>query len=451
MALKSINPYTGELINEYQEHTKKQVHELLEKASSAFSDWKLSDFKTRSTHMVNITNKLKANKEKYARLMTDEMGKPIIESRAEVEKCAWVCSYYADNAADFLKKEEIETDAGQSYVSYEPLGVVLAIMPWNFPFWQLFRFAAPALMAGNVALLKHASNVQGCSLAIEEIMKDAGYPEGVFQSLMVSSSEASKIIDDERIAAVTLTGSEFAGSKVGEAAGRNIKKTVLELGGNNAFIVLDDADINKAVEIGVKARMQNGGQSCIAAKRFIVQEKVYNEYLEKFLEGMKSIQPGDPSSDKTKLGPLASADQAKIIENQVNNSIKQGANLLLGGKRDEAIYEPTVLDNMKPGMPVFDEEVFGPAASFIKASSDMECIEISNKSRYGLGAAICTTNTHRAARMIPHFHDGSVFVNQLVKSDPRLPFGGTKKSGYGRELSHQGIKEFVNCKTVYIQ
>lgn len=451
MALKSINPFTNEIIKEYEEDNMQQIQDKLENASNAFAEWKFSDFKTRATNMVNITNILKANKEKYARLMTDEMGKPITESQAEIEKCSWVCSYYADNAPDFLQNENIETDAKHSYVSYDPLGTILAIMPWNFPFWQLFRFAAPALMAGNVALLKHASNVQGCSQAIRDIMHEAGYPDGVFQSLMISSGEVSKIIDDERIAAITLTGSEFAGAKVAETAGRNIKKTVLELGGNNAFIVLDDADIDKAVDIGVKARMQNGGQSCIAAKRFIIHEKVYDQYLERFVSKMKKIIPGDPASAETQLGPLASVDQAELVEKQVKDSVHKGAKLILGGQRDRALFEPTVIENMKPGMPVFDEEVFGPVASFLKTSNDLDCVKISNMSKYGLGATIFTSNTDRARKMIPHFQDGSVFINQLVKSDPRLPFGGTKKSGFGRELSHHGIKEFVNTKTVYIQ
>lgn len=451
MTLKSINPYTNELINEYDEHSEAEIHQRIEKAAETFSEWKFSGFKTRSTHMVNVANLLKANKEKYARLMTMEMGKPIAESRAEIEKCAWVSSYYADNAADFLQNEVIETDASSSYVAYQPLGTVLAIMPWNFPFWQVFRFAAPALMAGNVALLKHASNVQGCSLAIDELMREAGYPEGVLQSIRVQAKEVSNILKNDHIVAATLTGSEFAGTKVAEAAGVNIKKTVLELGGNNAFIVLEDADIDAAVTTGVKARMQNGGQSCIAAKRFIIHEKIYDEYLEKFMSKMSEIKPGDPSSDETTLGPLSSVDQAKLVEKQVNESIEMGAKRLLGGNRNEAMYEPTVLENMKPGMPVFDEEVFGPAASFMKAGNDMECVNLSNSSKYGLGVTICTSNPDRAGKMIPHFHDGSVFVNQLVKSDPRLPFGGTKKSGYGRELSHQGIKEFVNAKTVYIK
>ncbi len=451
MALTSINPYTNEIIKEYEADNAQKIANKLENASKAFDEWKFSDFKTRASYMVNITNILKANKEKYARLITDEMGKPITESRAEIEKCSWVCSYYADNAPDFLKNETIETDAVQSFVSYEPLGAILAIMPWNFPFWQLFRFAAPTLMAGNVALLKHASNVQGCSLKIEEIMHEAGYPDGVFQSLMISSGVTSEIIEDKRIAAITLTGSEFAGAKVAETAGKNIKKTVLELGGNNAFIVLDDADIDKAVETGVKARMQNGGQSCIAAKRFIIHENIFDEYIEKFVEKMKQITPGDPASSETRLGPLASVDQAKLVEKQVKDSVHKGAKLILGGQRDSALFEPTVIVNMKPGMPVFDEEVFGPVASFMKASNDMECIDISNMSRYGLGATIFTSDTDRAHKMIPQLHDGAVFVNQLVKSDPRLPFGGTKKSGFGRELSHHGIKEFLNIKTVYIQ
>lgn len=451
MALKSINPYTNKLIKEFDTFSEEKVNKLIDNAYDAFSDWKFSSFNDRAKSMVNVANMLSDNKEAYARLMTEEMGKPITESRAEIEKCAWVCSYYAENAEDFLRDELIETDASRSFVAYQPLGLVLAIMPWNFPFWQVFRFAAPALMAGNAAFLKHASNVQGCSLAIEDLFRKAGFPEHVFQSLLISSKDVAGVIANEKIAAATLTGSEFAGIKVAEAAGSNLKKTVLELGGNNAFIVLDDADIDKAVETGVKARMQNGGQSCIAAKRFIVQEKVYEEYLEKYVAKMKELEPGDPMNDNTKLGPLSSVDQAELVEKQVKESIEKGARLLLGGKRNEATYEPTVLENMKPGMPVFDEEVFGPAASFMKASNDAECVEFSNNSKYGLGATICTTNEERAAKMVPHFHDGGVFVNQLVKSDPRLPFGGTKRSGYGRELSHHGIKEFVNAKTVYFQ
>lgn len=449
MALKSINPYTNERIKEYEALTENQIKEKTKTSAKAFNDWRLSNFETRSELMEKVSKRLKSDKEKYARLITEEMGKPISEARSEIEKCAWVCSYYSENAPDFLKPEHIRTDAAKSFVSYEPLGTVLAVMPWNFPFWQLFRFAAPALMAGNTALLKHASNVQGCSFAIEDIFKKAGYPDGTFQSLPISAKQVTQVINNNHVMAVTLTGSDFAGSNVAEAAGRNIKKTVLELGGNNAFIVLGDADIDQAVQTGVKARMQNGGQSCIAAKRFIVEEKVYDAFLEKFVAKMNSIKPADPSKDDTVLGPLSSVEQAKLVEKQVNDSVHNGAKIILGGKRTGAFYEPTVIEGMKPGMPIFDEEVFGPAASFIKASNDMECVDISNQSKYGLGVTICTSDYERAGTMVPYIRDGAVFINELVKSDPRLPFGGTKTSGYGRELSHHGIKEFVNAKTVY--
>lgn len=451
MSFQSINPYTGELIEEFNTHTPQQVSKFIERSLQAFQSWRQTEFSVRSKLMSNAAEVMRSKKAVYARTITLEMGKPIRESVSEIEKCAWVCDYYAANAQRFLQDVVIETDADKSYVMYQPTGPVLAIMPWNFPFWQVWRFAAPSLMAGNTALLKHASNVTRCALHIEDILHEAGFPEGTFQTLVLESSRVTAVIENPAIKAVTLTGSEKAGSQVASVAGKNIKKTVLELGGSNAFIVLDDADIENAVSVGLQARMINTGQSCIAAKRFILHEKIASRFLDSFSKRLEALRMGDPLDSSTEVGPLARVDLAEQLEDQVNRSVAMGARLLTGGKRDKAKYTPAVLADVKTGMPAFDEELFGPVAAVAIVKTDEEALVMANNSKFGLGATVCTSNISRAQKFVEGIEDGSVFVNSLVKSDPRLPFGGTKNSGYGRELSEHGIKEFVNIKTVYIR
>lgn len=448
---KSTNPYSNEVIEEFTPHTNDEVHGYIDAADNAYKEWRKTSFEHRSKLMHKAADVLKAGKEKYAKAMVQEMGKPITEAIAEIEKCAWVCEFYADNAEEFLKEEVIETDADKSLVRYAPIGTVLAVMPWNYPYWQVFRFAAPALMAGNVCLLKHARNVLRCSLFIEEIFADAGFPEGTFKSLILSPEQIEPIVENPKVKAVTLTGSEGAGKSVAAIAGKNIKKTVLELGGSNAFVVLDDADIEAAAKEGCNARMMNTGQSCIAAKRFIVMKEVADKFTELLKQNVEKLKLDDPMKEDTKLGPLARVDLAEDIEEQVERSIEAGATLLMGHKREGAIYHPTILTNVQPGMPAFDEEIFGPVAAIIVAESEEEALELANKSNYGLGMSVCTSNMGKAEMFIKGAEDGAVFINSLVKSDPRLPFGGTKNSGYGRELSAHGIREFVNAKTIYIK
>lgn len=450
MRFKSINPYTHELLEEFKGHSSGEVKQYLKKAEEAFSSWRTAGFPKRSELLRKAAENLRTKKAAYAKTITLEMGKPIKESVSEIEKCAWVCDYYAEYAAKFLQDIVIDTDADNSYVRFEPLGTILAIMPWNFPFWQVFRFAAPSLAAGNVALLKHASNVSRCSLNIEEVFTEAGFPDGVFKSLIIDSAMAGTLIEDPAIKAVTLTGSETAGMNVASLAGKNIKKTVLELGGSNAFIVLDDADIEQAATTGVQARMINTGQSCIASKRFIVVKSVAENFLSRFKEKMQTLRTGDPLDSATQVGPLARVDLAEQLEDQVNRSVKKGAMIILGGARKNAYYSPTILTGVEPGMPAFDEELFGPVAAITVVKDEDEALAMANHTTFGLGASVFTTNTIRAKKFIDNIEDGSVFINALVKSDPRLPFGGTKRSGYGRELSEQGIKEFVNIKTVYM-
>jgi succinate-semialdehyde dehydrogenase / glutarate-semialdehyde dehydrogenase len=450
MILKSINPYDNSLIKEYEEYTETKVNELVKSSAIAFKQWRQVSFDSRAQLMKNTASLLRMKKEKYARTITLEMGKPIRESRAEVEKCAWVCEYFAENAEKHLKPEIIETDAQLSWVQYEPLGTILGIMPWNFPFWQVFRFLAPTIMAGNTALLKHASNVQGCALHIQDIMEEAGFPKDILNTLIIGSGKVNKVIDNELVMAVTLTGSEFAGTEVASLAGKNIKKSVLELGGSNAFIVLDDADIEKAVEEGIAARFMNCGQSCIASKRFIIHSSIAEQFIAKYKEGVEKLIVGNPKDDSTDLGPLVNIEQAIEVERQVAESIELGAKPLMDPKRIDAFFHPLILTHVAADMPVFKEEVFGPVAPIISFKTEEEAIELANKSRFGLGVTLFTTKINRAEQLIPKFDDGAVFINSLVKSDPRLPFGGTKKSGYGRELSLHGIREFVNVKTIYI-
>lgn len=450
MKLKSINPYTNSIIAEIDEFTVAEVENRLEKSKESFSKWKETSFDDRRSILQKVAEYLSGDSEMIAQTISEEMGKPITEAKAEVEKCVWVCEHYARDAEVLLQPEAVYSDAYRSYVSYEPLGSILGIMPWNFPYWQVFRFVAPTLMAGNVVLLKHSSNVQLCAKAIENIFKKAGLPEGVFQNLVIGSAKVRSVIEHPVIKAVSLTGSEFAGKEVASVAGKQIKKTVLELGGNNAFIVLEDADIEKAVEIGVKARFQNAGQSCIAAKRFIIHEEIQDRFIELFLQKMKQLKSGDPLGNETNLGPLSSAKQAEQVYKQVEDSVKKGAEIIYGDKPEKAMYPPTLVKNVKPGMPLFDEEVFGPVAPIIVCKNAEEAVELTNRSDFGLGVSLFTNNPDKAKELIPKFDDGAVFINAMVKSDPRLPFGGTKNSGYGRELAVNGIREFVNIKTVYI-
>jgi len=454
MALQSVNPSTGELIKTYDEPDENQINAMLDQSVEAFSQWRKTRFSDRSKKMAKAAQVLRDRKEEWAKVMTQEMGKPITEARSEVEKCAWVCDYYAEKAEEFLSKEEVETDASRSFVRYDPLGPVLAVMPWNFPFWQVFRFAAPGLMAGNVGLLKHASNVPGCALAIEEIFKEAGFPDGVFQALLIGSSRADQVIADDRIKAVTLTGSDFAGKKVAQTAGQNLKKTVLELGGSDPFIILSDADVEEAASVGSAARCINSGQSCIAAKRFIVVEGHLEEFTSKFVEYMKDRVVGDPMEDGTQIGPMARDDLREDLHSQVSQSIMDGADNLLGGEnldRPGYFYAPTVLGNVSKGMAVYEEETFGPVAAIIPAKDDDDAIRIANDTKFGLGASLWTQDMDRAEELSGEIEAGCVFINGLVKSDPRLPFGGVKASGYGRELSYQGIREFVNIKSVWMK
>jgi len=451
--MKAINPTDNRVIKEYPEHSEQEVKKIISLVQEEFRFWRQISMIQRSGLMRRAAQILRQRRDEFAGLITLEMGKIIREARAEVEKCAWVCDYYAENAEKFLKEEEVKTDASSSYVAFEPLGVILAVMPWNFPFWQVFRFAAPALMAGNAAVLKHASNVPGCALAIEEIFREAGFPANLFRTLLIKAPLVEKVIKDRHIQAVTLTGSEPAGKAVAALAGREIKKTVLELGGSDPFIVLEDADLEKCVQTAVQARMLNAGQSCIAAKRFIVAEPLLEKFEKQMTERVKSLKVGNPADESTDVGPLAREDLVDEIDRQVRDSVKAGARLLTGGKRPEgsgSFYLPTVLSDVKKGMPVYDEETFGPVAAVIPVQDEDEAVAVANDSEFGLGASIWSRNTEKAKTLAREINTGSVFINGMVKSDPRLPFGGIKKSGYGRELSHYGIKEFVNIKTVWI-
>ncbi len=451
MEFISINPFDGKEVGRYVAHTEVQLNEKLALSKSVYNVWRKVSLTERALLMAKAGQVLRDEVDRYAKMITLEMGKPISESRGEINKCAWVCDYYAAQAETFLADEIIDTDAQKSFVRHDPIGTVFAIMPWNFPFWQVFRYAAPTLTAGNTGLLKHASNVFGCATMIEEVFTKAGFPEGVFQNLLIHHDLTEKIISHDAVQAVTLTGSERAGSAVGALAGKYIKKSVLELGGSNAFIVWKDADIDKAVQTALVARMLNCGQSCIAAKRFILVEGIYDEFVRKFTEAVRQLKSGDPLNDDTQVGPLARKDLADELQKQVRDSINQGAELLLGGNQNNAYHEPTVLGNVKPGMPAFDEETFGPLAAMIKVKDEAEAFVLAEQSRFGLGVTVCTTNIEKATAMAREVSDGAYFINELVKSDPRLPFGGTKYSGYGRELAKDGMMEFVNRKTVYIK
>ena len=454
MPIETINPTNNTLVKSFEKMNDEKVSELVRTSEKVYQEWRKTTLKHRAELLLNTANVLRSNKDKYAEIMTLEMGKPISQSIGEVEKCAWVCEYYAENAEGMLKKEIVETDGSESFVQFDPIGIVLAVMPWNFPMWQVFRFAAPALMAGNVGLLKHASNVPMSALAIEEIFVKAGLPEGVFQTLLIDSSQVESVINNPLVKATTLTGSEPAGMSVASAAGRALKKSVLELGGSDPFIILNDANIDEAVDAGVFARTMNNGQSCIAAKRFILIDKIADEFESKFVNKMNSLIVGDPMDSKTELGPIAREDLLMELDYQVKTSVKQGAKILCGGKRIEregAFYPATVLSNVKKGMLAYTEELFGPVAIMIRVKDEEEAIHVANDTSFGLGASLWTSNIENAKLFANQIDTGSVFINGFVKSDPRLPFGGTKSSGYGRELSHYGIKEFVNIKTVWVK
>ena len=455
MNLKSINPANGEIIREYEEYHWDDVDDAIEACYKAYSKWKAVPLSQRAELLIKTAKMLREKSEGLAFNITVEMGKNIKESRAEVEKCALVCEYYASNGPSFLEREMINTEATETYASFQPLGPVLAIMPWNFPLWQVFRFAAPALMAGNVGILKHASNVPGCALAIEEILMEAGFPEHVFKALLIRNDKVERIIADKRIKAVTLTGSTPAGKEVAAAAGKQLKKCVLELGGSDPYIILEDANLEKAVDACVAGRILNAGQSCIGAKRFIIVEQVYNQFLEAFVDKMRNVTLGDPFDESKQMGPLARFNLREDLHIQVEKSIAKGAKLLTGGyipNRSGAFYPATVLSDVEPGMAAYHEELFGPVASVMKAKNEKEAIRIANDSIFGLGAAVFTQDIERGRKIAEYeMEAGCCFVNDFVRSDPRIPFGGIKESGFGRELSHYGMKEFLNIKGVWIK
>jgi succinate-semialdehyde dehydrogenase/glutarate-semialdehyde dehydrogenase len=453
MTIKSINPATEEVMAEYPELTADQIDRALDESQKTYRKWRKTSFAERAKLMIDAAAYLRKNKERLATLATAEMGKPITEAEAEVEKCAWNCEFYAEMAPEFLAPRPAKTNATESYVAFEPIGTVLAVMPWNFPFWQVMRFAAPALMAGNAAVLKHASNIPQCALALEEVFRETGFPTGLFQTLLVPGSGVDKIIADNRIAAVTLTGSDDTGSKVAEASGRNLKKTVLELGGSDPFIILSDADIPAAAKVAARARNQNNGQSCIAAKRFIVVEDVADQFEEAFIAEVGALKVGDPMDRSTQVGPLARSDLRDDLTDQVDRTLAAGAKLAVGGHRPERkgwYYMPTVLTGVTPDMPAFREEIFGPVAAVIRARSTEDAIDLANDSEYGLGGALWTRDIEKGKQLARQIESGAVFINGMTASDPRLPFGGVKRSGYGRELADFGIREFVNIQTVWI-
>jgi succinate-semialdehyde dehydrogenase/glutarate-semialdehyde dehydrogenase len=453
MGIATVNPATGETLREFQELSEEEIRRRILDATNAFREYRQTSFADRSRWMLRAAEVLEADREKFARVATVEMGKPIKAAREEVSKCAWACRFYAENAERFLASEQIESSAQQSYVRYQPLGPVLAIMPWNFPFWQVFRFAAPALMAGNVGLLKHASNVPQCALAIEEVFARGGFPACTFQTLLIGSPQVAAVLRDEHVAAVTLTGSVSAGSQVAMEAGRWLKKTVLELGGSDPFIVMPSANFEKAVETAVKARVINNGQSCIAAKRFIVAEQIADQFEREFARRMAALSIGDPMDEATAVGPLATAEVLNGVDQQVQESIQAGARVLTGGKRIERpgnFYEPTVLTHVPANAPAYRDEVFGPVASLFRVHDVSEAIRLANDTSFGLGASVWTNDAEEQQRFVEEIEAGLIFINGMVASDPRLPFGGVKQSGYGRELGVWGIREFVNIKTVCI-
>jgi succinate-semialdehyde dehydrogenase/glutarate-semialdehyde dehydrogenase len=454
MAIATINPATGETIKKFDALTDAQVDQKIQRAAEAFPKFHKLSFADRGKMMMRAAEILESEKDSLAHLMTLEMGKTLRSAVDEAVKCAWVCRYYAENAERFLADEVVETPASRSFIRYQPMGVVLVIMPWNYPFWQAFRFIAPGLMAGNVGLLKHASNVPQCAMKIEELLLRAGVPEGVFQTLLVGAGSVDRILDDSRIAAATLTGSEGAGVKVGTGAAQRIKKVVLELGGSDPFIVMPSANLEDAVTVGIKARVANNGQSCIAAKRFIVHEQIADKFQQAFVAKMESLKVGDPFDEKTDVGPLANAEAVTSLDADVRSSIKAGAKLLTGGKpaeRPGSFYLPTVLADIPKDSAAYKEELFGPVASIFRVKNLDEAIRVANDSRFGLGASAWTNDKNEQERFINELEAGMVFINQMVFSDPRVPFGGVKRSGVGRELSTYGIREFTNVKTVWVK
>ena len=453
MVLKSINPTTEEVVETFEEFSDKQTDDALQQAHDAQRKWRETSFGERAARLQATARALRTQKSRLAALATREMGKPIVEAEAEVEKCAWNCDFYAEHAAAFLADEHVDMQVTDSFVAFEPLGVVLAIMPWNFPFWQVFRFAAPALMAGNGVVLKHASNVPGCAMALEDLFKNAGLPSGLFRTVLVPGSKVEPLIADQRISAVTLTGSSDVGQKVASAAGRNLKKQVLELGGSDPFIVLADADIDAAVKTAVRARNQNNGQSCIAAKRFIVEEPAADQFTEKFAAAFQALHVGDPMQRDTNVGPLARDDLRDALQRQVEQSLASGAHVVVGGgplNGKGYFYAPTILDSVRDSMPAFREETFGPVAAVVRASDPADAVRLANDTEYGLGASLWTRDLTRGKELARRIEAGNVFINGMVASDPRIPFGGIKHSGYGRELGVYGIKEFVNIQSIVV-
>lgn len=454
MALKSVNPVSGQTVKIVETWNETQLDQALAEVAAATPGWAAQGFSARADALRRVAQVLRSRQDDLARTMTLEMGKLIGEARSEIEKCAWVCDFYAEHGANFLADEPSDSDAGRSLVAYQPLGTVLAVMPWNFPFWQVFRFAAPALMAGNTAVLKHASNVPGCAMAIEEVFLEAGLPQNVFRTLLIPAGRVNRVIEDKRVHAVTLTGSEAAGRAVAATAGHQIKKTVLELGGSDPFIVLEDADLDAAVKTAVISRFLNAGQSCIAAKRFIPVAAIADEFVGRFKEAVEELRCGDPMAEGVTLAPMARLDLREELHQQVIDSITKGAVAVTGCtpmSGEGAYYQASILDRVVPGMRAYREEFFGPVALILRAADEVEAIRIANDSPFGLGGSVWTRDTARGERVARKLQCGAAFVNGLVKSDPRLPFGGIKHSGYGRELAHHGIREFVNAKTIWMR
>lgn len=454
MAIESISPITGQVLERFTEYSPEQVSRIIEQVQDAWPAWRRTSIADRAERMRALATELRRDQQRLACLMAEEMGKPLAEGRGEIEKCAWVCEHYAEHAGDYLAPQSVASDAGRSQVAFRPLGAILAVMPWNFPFWQVFRFAAPALMAGNVGLLKHASNVPRCALAIEKLFEQAGFPCQVFRTLLIGSGQVDGVLSHAAVRAVTLTGSDLAGRKVAATAGAMLKKSVLELGGSDPFIVMPDADLTEAAAQGARSRCINSGQSCIAAKRFIVFDEVYGKFLDLLRQAMAELEVGDPLLETTQVGPMARGDLRDELHAQVQESVAAGADLVLGGKplpRAGYYYPPTILANVAPGMPAYDQELFGPVAAVIRVSDESQALAVANDTPFGLGASIWSADSCRAETLAAEIEAGAVFVNGMVKSDPRLPFGGIKESGYGRELADYGIREFVNIQTVWVR
>ena len=451
MKYQSINPWSGEQLDSWPLMTELELDQILRESHDRYLHWCESSLDDRCALLLRLAERLQIRREDLARRITLEMGKPISESLAEIDKCIWVCTYYAENAQVFLQPQLIATDARESFVRFDPSGMIFGIMPWNYPFWQVFRYAVPNLVAGNVVLLKHASNVGGCALDIESLFLEAGFPPHCFSNLMIPHELVEKVIAHHGVSGITLTGSEKAGSTVAQLAGKHLKKSVMELGGSNAFVVMEDANLSQAVKEGVKSRMLNTGQSCIASKRFLVVEPLFEEFAHMFCEEVARLRKGDPMLERTQLGPMARVDLVEGLQKQIHNSVQLGAKILLGGEHSDAFHQPTVVTDVLPGMPLFEEETFGPVAALVRAHHDEHAFALAGQSRFGLGMTLFTRDLERAKKMARRAGDGAVFINTSVASDPRLPFGGTRMSGYGRELSRDGLLEFLNRKTVVIR